>query len=210
MQAAATATPFAMDALSQHLLERKELTLWRRVFLASEDRRIDFEEDTVYLVCTDAPRHRWNPSELAAFAQRFGGWHEPLGELDALLAFTDAGGAMRAALLLQQIGADCSIRAAMTTARCSIACIEADGETRRVAVLPPVATRPEDTLRRVPPSTLVICSDCYQALEPLLAEEARDVLVTTEYDPGEQPEASITLLPHATCAMSTFAGLGAV
>jgi hypothetical protein len=205
---AATVTPFAMDALSQHLLERKELTLWRRVFLATEERRVEFEEDTVYLVCTDAPRHRWNPSELAALAQRFGGWHEPLGEVDALLAFRDAAGAMRAALLLQQIGADSSVRAAVSTAYCSIACIEADGDTRRVAVLPPLAVAPEDTLRRVPPSTLVICANCYEALEPLLAEEARDVLVTTEYDPGELPEASITLLPHATCAMSTFAGLG--
>jgi hypothetical protein len=205
---AATVTPFAMDALSQHLLERKELTLWRRVFLATEERRVAFEEDTVYLVCTDAPRHRWNPSELAALAQRFGGWHEPLGEVDALLAFRDAAGAMRAALLLQQIGAESSVRAAVSTAYCSIACIEADGERRCVAVLPPLAVTPEDTLRRVPPSTLVICANCYEALEPLLAEEARDVLVTTEYDPGELPEASITLLPHATCAMSTFAGLG--
>jgi hypothetical protein len=197
-----------MDALSQHLLERKELTLWRKVFLATPDRCVEFLEGTVYLVCTDAPRHRWEPSELALFAERFGGWCEPLGDGDALLAFAEAGGAMRAALLLQQVGADSSVRAAVTMAQCSVACIDADGETRRVAVLPPEACRPEETLRRVPPSTLVICSDCYPALEPLLAEEARDVLVTTEYDPGELPEASITLLPHATCAMSTFAGLG--
>jgi hypothetical protein len=208
MPAAATATPFAMDALSQHLLERKELTLWRRVFLATGERRVEFDEGTLYLVCTDAPRHRWDPSELALFAQRFGGWHEPLGDDDALLAFPDAAGAMRAALLLQQIGADCSVRAAVTMAHCTVACIETDGETRRVAVLPPDACRPEESLRRVPPSTLVICADCYADLEPLLAEEARDVLVTTEFDPGELPEASITLLPHATCEMSTFAGLG--
>jgi hypothetical protein len=204
---AAPATPLAMDTLSQHLLEHKERTLWRKVFLAGEQCQVEFLDGDLYLVCTDAPRHRWHASELELFAQRFGGWHEPLGDGDALLAFRDPACALRAALLLQQVGADSSVRAALTTARCSVACIDADGGMRCV-VLPPESCQPEEALRRVPPSTLLICSDTYAALEPLLAEEAGDVLVTTEYDPGELPEASITLLPQATSAMSTFAGLG--
>jgi hypothetical protein len=204
---AAPATPFAMETLSQHLLEHKERSLWRKVFLADGGCPVEFLQGDLYLVCTDAPRHRWQASELTLFAQRFGGWHEPLGEEDALLAFPEPASALRAALLLQQLGVDTSVRAAVTTARCDVACIAGDGGPRRI-VLPPQACQPEEALRRVAPSTVLICADSYGALEPLLADEGQDVLVTTECDPGELPEACITLLPQATSAMSTFAGLG--
>jgi hypothetical protein len=205
---AAPATPLALDTLSQHLLEHQERALWCKVFLACDGCPVEFLQGDLYLVCTDAPRHCWEAFDLSRFAERFDGWHEPLGGDDALMAFRDAAGALRAALVLQQLGADTGLRVAITTAKCSVACIgDSDGAMRRI-VMPPEACQPEAALRRVPASAVLICADSYAALEPLLAHEAGDVLVTTEYDPGDLAEACITLLPQATSGMSTFAGLG--
>jgi hypothetical protein len=198
-----------MEALSDMLLRRHESALWRTVFLGSSPVPVSFHRTMLTLISTDAPRHGWQQAELARLAERFDGWCEPVGASgasSALLCFPEGGPALRAALLLQKIGAETQVRAAVTGGICTLACIDVDGGSRRLMLLSE-DLRAEAALQLVPPGQVVISPEIYDELEPLLAAEA-GVLVATEFDTESVAHASITLLPPASSLQSTFAGLG--
>lgn len=207
MQAVRT-TPLVLEALSSRLLLESELALWRHVFLGGGQSSVRSLRGRLFLVYSDAPGQGWRSSELDLFAGRFGGWHEALGDATALLAFADGAAAVRAALLLQKLGADNGIRAVLTNAECTVAMVDDAEQGRRRVLVRADGANARKALRRAPASTLLVCAQAYAALEALLADEAHGVLVTTEYNERSIPEACVTLLPQATSAMSTFAGLG--
>ena len=196
-----------VDTLSELLLLRGEVALWRSLFLRTQPAAICFEREQLTLLCTDAPTRGWRQSELALFAGRFDGWCEPGSGRRALLSFTQSVLALRAALLLQKIGAETGVRIALTSAACMVAWFEVDGGIHRL-VLPPEDGRAEAALAGVAPGAVVIAPETHEAMEPLLAHEAAGALVATEYDAQDVPHVSITLLPNASAAASTFAGLG--
>jgi hypothetical protein len=197
-----------MEALSDLLLRRHEAALWREVFLGSTPRPVCFEEATLTLVCTDAPCHSWRQAELAKLAARFGGWCESVGARSALLCFSQPQLAVRAALLLQKIGADLQVRSAVLAGKCKVAGIDVDGELRHF-VLASQEGLAEAALQRVAPGVVEIAPETYEKLDALLAEETGGALVMTEFDDTEAAtQTSITLVPTRSAAMSTFAGLG--
>jgi hypothetical protein len=197
-----------MEVLSDLLLQRHEPALWREVFLGNATRPVTFEQATLTMVCTDAPDHGWRRAELAALAGRFGGWCEMAESRTALLCFSEPALALRAALLLQKIGAETQVRAFVTAGPCTVAYIEVEQDLRHF-VLPSQEQRATDSLLRVAAGAVEISAEIYEELEPLLADETGGALVMTEFDDTESAtQTSITLVPTPSAAMSTFAGLG--
>lgn len=196
-----------LKTLSEHLLRHVPVASWRKLFLGPAAQAIRFERRVLTLLYADALSHGWTASEVAMLAGRFQGQGELCGPGAVLFSFEHPLPALRAALLLQKIGADTGVSAGLTTGICTVAVFELDGEMRRM-VLPPEAARAETRARQAPPATIVISPETYELLEPLLADEVRDGLVTAECEGERVVQVSITLAPPANADLSTFAGLG--
>lgn len=196
-----------LAALSEHLLRNAGAAVWRKVFLRSGNPAIRFERRVLTLLYANALGPGWGVSEVEFLAQRFEGWGELCSGDDVLLSFEHPLQALRAALLLQKLGADTGVGAGLTTGLCTIAHFELDGEACRM-VLPPEATRPEASARRAPPGTVVIGAETYELLAHCLVDEVRDGLIATECEADRVTQVSITLAPHSGADLSTFAGLG--
>jgi hypothetical protein len=54
----------------------------------------------------------------------------------------------------------------------------------------------------------VIGSETCELVAPFLADEVRDGLITTECEGERVTQVCITLAPHASADLSTFAGIG--
>jgi hypothetical protein len=195
-----------LELLSERLLRHASVSVWRKVFLGGGP-AVRFEQPMLTLLCSDAPARGWSLSELVLLAERFGGACEPCGDGEALFSFTQALPALRAALLLQKIGADTRVRSCITTGPCTVAVFEVDGQDRRM-VLPPEVTRAEAGVRGAASGAIVISPEAYDLLEPWISDEVRDGLVATECHADAITQVSITLAPHNSEALSTFAGLG--
>ncbi|QJW84026.1 hypothetical protein HK414_09095 [Ramlibacter terrae] len=159
------------------------------------------------LLYADALRHGWQLAEVELLAQQFDGRTQACSGGGVLLSFDHPLVALRAALLLQKIGADTGVSAGLTTGQCTVAHFKVDGKACSL-VLPPEATRAEERARRAPPATVVIGPETHDLLAHCPADEVEGGLVTTECEGDRVTQVSITLAPHVTADLSTFAGPG--
>jgi len=90
---------------------------------------------------------------------------------------------------------------------CTEACYEAATGTRRLVVGAPIEAA-EASLGQSVPGTIVLCAQSYALLAEQIGEHAPDGLLATEMEDETVRQASITLAPPASAALSTFAGLG--
>lgn len=193
-------------ALSDQLLRHASVGVWRKVFLHG-DAGLRFERRVQTLLHANALSRGWELEELAQLAGRFDGRAEPCARGEALLSFDHPLNALRAALLLQKVGADTGVTSGLATGECTVAHFLLDGRACRMT-LPPEAARAEARARHAPPGTIVMGADTYDLLEPFMADEVQDGLVAIESDGERVAHVSITLAPHANAALSTFAGIG--
>ncbi|HEX7892496.1 MAG TPA: hypothetical protein VF522_24300 [Ramlibacter sp.] len=196
-----------LEALSQRMLRHCDVEAWRQLFLGPAYGTIRFEAAQLTLVAADAPLDSCSGEEAALLAARLGGNPEPSAGVDLVLSFRSAAAALGAALLLQRLSPRRRVRTAISTYPCTVACYEVDGTQRRL-VLGEAMEQAEAALERAVPGTVLITAETYALIGERIAEYVPDGLVATELEDDRVRQASITLAPHASAPMSTFAGLG--
>ena len=198
-----------LEMLSQRVLWRGDVAFWRRLFLGPACAGIRFEARRLTLVAGDAPLAGIHHGELEHLAARVKGEVQIAARADFALSFDDAATALDAALMLQRLSEGRRVRMAVSTVVCMVALFELDGREYRVVVGPEM-DEAEDALRRASPGTIVVSAETHDELGGDFADSVRDGVVTTEMDDQGVTQASITLAPHRSAALSTFAGLGLV
>lgn len=197
-----------LEALSQRMLRHCDVELWRQLFLGPAYASIRFEVAQRTVLAADAPLASFSGDESAMLAARFGAEVEPSGEVDLLLSFQQPSAALRAAMVLQRLASRRRVRAALSTALCTIACYEMDGVAHRMIVGSEIE-RAADAIAQAAPGTIVISAETYAFIGDRISEQVPDGLVLTELEHDHTVrQASITLAPPASAALSTFAGLG--
>jgi hypothetical protein len=68
----------------------------------------------------------------------------------------------------------------------------------------------EEAVARAAAGTILVSAETHEQMGGDFADSVRDGVVTTEMDEQGVTQACITLAPHRSAAMSTFAGLGRV
>lgn len=196
-----------LEALSQRMLRHCDVEVWRQLFLGPAYGTIRFEVAQLTVLAADAPLEGCSPEEAAALAEHLGGELEPSSQVDLVLSFRDPEAALRAAMLLQRLAAGRRVRSALSTHLCTVARYEADGRQRRLVVGAEIE-RAEVAVARAVPGTIVLSAETYTLLGDRIADQVPDGLLATELEDDQVREASITLAPHASAPLSTFAGLG--
>lgn len=204
---AAGGAALLLDALCERLLRHCDVDVWRQVFLGPAYQTIRFEVVPLTLVATDDPLADISPNEGAELAARFGGHAEPSRVADLVLSFREAADALRAALVLQRLSGGRRVRTVLSTALCTVACFELEGRPCRMVVGREIE-QAEAGVRLAAGGTIVVSAETYAVLGDGISEQVSDGLVTTEMEDETVTQASITLAPHASAPMSTFAGLG--
>jgi hypothetical protein len=198
-----------LETLSQRMLRHCHVEQWREVFLGAAYETIRFDVAQRTVVATDAPLASFSAEEAAALAARLGGVREPSVTVDLVLSFEDPADALRAAMLLQRLAAGRRVRTSLSTAPCTLACYELGGEVRRLIIGAEIH-RAEAAMEQAVPGTVVVSAETYALLGERINEHVPDGLVATELEHETVRQASITLAPHASAPMSTFAGLGLI
>lgn len=196
-----------LDTLSQRVLRHSDVEVWRQIFLGPAYATLRFETAALTIVAADAPMTAVSGEESEQLAARLGGRPEPSAHVDLLLSFRDPAAALGAAMLLQRLSSRRKIRTAISTALCTVACYEHEGELRRLVVGAEI-DQAEAAVARAVPGTVVISAETYALIGDHIAEYVPDGLLATELEDDRVRQASITLAPHASAPMSTFAGLG--
>lgn len=205
--APAGARALMLEAFSNRMLRHGDVDAWRRVFLGPAYGSIRFETAQVTLVAADAPLAAISPEERQELADRLGGDLQPSRRVELVLAFDDAASALRGAVMLQRLSAGRRVRTALTSAVCTVACFDAERVGQRVLFGPEVEEA-EAGLEHAARGTIVLAASTYALLGEGVGEQVQDGVLTTELDQQTVTRACITLAPHASAAMSTFAGLG--
>lgn len=196
-----------LEALSQRVLRHCDVEVWRELFLGAAYATIRFEVAQRTVVATDAPLDSFSREEAALLATHLGGDVEPSAAVDLVLSFPQPVAALRAAMVLQRLSAGRRVRTSLSTALCTIACYETESGSRRLMVGPELA-RAEKAVAQAVPGTIVLTAETYALLGDRINEHVPDGLLATELEDETVQQASITLAPHASAPMSTFAGLG--
>ena len=196
-----------LEAFSNRMLRHGDVDAWRRVFLGPAYGSIQFETVQVTIVAADAPLAAISAEERQELADRLGGDMQPSRQVELVLAFDDAAIALRGAVMLQRLSAGRRVRTALTSALCTVASFDAERVGQRV-VFGPEVEEAEAALAQAARGTIVLSASTYALLGEGVGDQVRDGVVTTELDQQTVTRACITLAPHASAAMSTFAGLG--
>ena len=75
-------------------------------------------------------------------------------------------------------------------------------------VVGPEMDEAEERWTRAAAGTILVSAETHELLGGDFADSVRDGVVTTEMDEQGVTQACITLAPHRSAALSTFAGLG--
>lgn len=196
-----------MESLSQRVLWRGDIGLWRRLFLGAACATIRFEARQLTLLAGDAPLADIHRGELERLAACLGGEVQIASRADLLLSFAGAETALEAAVTLQRLSEGRRVRIAVSTVLCMVACFELDGRGHRLVVGPELEEA-EQALARAAAGTILVSAETHELLGGDFADSVNDAVVTTEMDEQGVTQACITLAPHRCAAMSTFAGLG--
>lgn len=196
-----------LESLSQRVLWRGDIAFWRRLFLGAACATIRFEARQLTLLAGDAPLAGIHRGELERLAIRVGGEVQIASRADMVLSFSEPDIALEAAVTLQRLSEGRRVRIAVSTVLCMVACFEVDGREHRVVVGPEMEEA-EEALARAAAGTILVSAETHEQLGGDFADSVRDGVVTTEMDEQGVTQACITLAPHRSAAMSTFAGLG--
>jgi hypothetical protein len=194
-----------MEALSQRVLRHWSVDAWRELFLGAGYATIRFEQAQLTLLAADLPTGV-SAEEATLLVQRLGGDSEPTRLAQGMFSFRDPVMALQAALLLQRLSPRRKIRAALSTVECTVALFHLGDRLRRLAVDRDIELTGASVQEAVPGTIVLTAETC--ALLGDGIHELHDGLVATELDDETVTRASITLAPHASAPMSTFAGLG--
>lgn len=197
-----------MEALCERLLRHGDVDLWRQVFLGSAYETIRFETSPLTLLATDDPLADISASEGAELAARLGGRAEPSKVAELVLSFRRATDALRAGVILQRLAGRRQIRSVLSTAPCTVASFELQGGTCRMVVGREIE-RAESGVRQAAAGTIMVSAETYAVLGDRI-DQLSDGLVIAEMQDETVMHATITLAPHGSADMSTFAGLGLV
>ena len=196
-----------LDSLSQRVLWRGDIAFWRRLFLGPACATIRFEARQLTLLAGDAPLAGIHRGELEQLALRVGGDVQIPSRADLVLSFSEPETALEAAVTLQRLSEGRGVRVAVSTVLCMVACFELDGRQHRVVVGPEMEEA-EEALGRAAAGTILVSAETHEQMGGDFADSVRDGVVTTEMDEQGVTQTCITLAPHRSAAMSTFAGLG--
>lgn len=196
-----------LEALSNRVLRHCDVEVWRELFLGPAYATIRFEVAQRTVVATDAPLDAFSGDEAALLASHVGGEAEPSTAVDLVLSFPQPAAALQAAMVLQRLSAGRRVRTSISTALCTVACYETENGPRHLIVGAEIE-RAEKAVANAVPGTIVLSAETYALLGDRINEHVPDGLVATELDDETVRQASITLAPHASAPMSTFAGLG--
>ena len=195
------------NALSQRMLRHCGVSAWREAFLGAASATMRFEARQYTLLAADAPLASFSEEEARLLAEHLGAQLQPSANVDLVLAFVQPAAALHAAMVLQRLATGQRVRCALTTAMYTEACYETQDGTRRLVVGSDLDAA-EGALRESVPGTIVLCAQSYALLAEQIADHAPDGLLATELEDEQVRQASITLAPPASAALSTFAGLG--
>jgi hypothetical protein len=195
------------DALSQRMLRHCGVTAWREAFLGAANATLRFEARQYTLLASDAPLAAFSEEEARLLAEHLGGRVQPSEKVDLVLAFAQPAAALHAAMVLQRLATGQRVRSALTTGMCTEAEYETQEGTRRLVVGTGIEAA-EASLPQAVPGTIVLCAQSYALLADQISDHAPDGMLATELDDETVRQASITLAPPASAALSTFAGLG--
>jgi hypothetical protein len=198
-----------LEELSQRVLWRGDVAFWRRLFLGPACATIRFEARQLTLLAGDAPLAGIHRGELERLATRVGGEVQIARRADLVLSFDEPDTALEAAVMLQRLSEGRRVRTAITTVLCMVACFEVDGREYRV-VIGPEMDEAEDAVLRAASGTILVSAETHDQMGGEFSDSVRDGVVTTEMDEQGVTQACITLAPHRSAALSTFAGLGLV
>jgi hypothetical protein len=198
-----------LESLSQRVLWRGDIGFWRTLFLGPACASIRFEAQQLTLLAGDAPLAGIHRAELERLATRVGGELQIPRRADMVLSFDSAVAALEAAVVLQRLSEGRRVRIAVNTVLCMVACFEVDGRAHRVVVGTEI-DEAEEALAHAAAGTILVSGETHELLGADFADSVRDGVVTTEMDEQGVTQACITLAPHRSAAMSTFAGLGLV
>lgn len=196
-----------LEAFSNRMLRHGDVDAWRRIFLGPAYGSIRFEAVQVTLVAADAPLAAISAEERQELADRLGGDLQPSRRVELVLAFDDAASALRGAVMLQRLSAGRRVRTTLSSAVCTVACFDAERVGQRV-VFGAEVEEAEAGLAQAARGTIVLSASTYSLLGDDVGEQVKDGVLTTELDQQTVTRACITLAPHASAALSTFAGLG--
>ena len=196
-----------LESLSQRVLWRGDIGFWRKLFLGPACASIRFEARQLTLLAGDAPLAGIHRGELERLAQRVGGDVQIASRADLVLSFPEPDTALEAAVMLQHLSEARRIRIAVSTVLCMVAYFEVEGQAHRVVVGPEM-DEAEEALERAAAGTILVSGETHELMGGDFADSVRDGVVTTEMDEQGVTQACITLAPHRSAAMSTFAGLG--
>ena len=196
-----------LEDLSQRVLWRGDIAFWRKLFLGAACATIRFEARHLTLLAGDAPLAGIHRGELEKLATRVGGEVQIPRRADVVLSFDEPETAQEAAVVLQRLSEGRRVRTAVTTVLCMVACFELEGRGYRIVVGPELEEAEEAVLRAAQ-GTILVSAETHEQVGGDFADSVRDGVVTTEMDEQGVTQACITLAPHRSAAMSTFAGLG--
>ena len=195
------------EVLSQRLLRHCGVSAWREVFLGTASPTLRFAARQYTLLASDAPLADFSGEEARLLAEHLGARLQPSSAVELVLAFEQPVAALHAALVLQRLATGQRVRSALTTAMCTEASYDTADGARRLVIGGAIEAA-EAALGQAVPGTLVLCAQSYALLADQIAEHAPDGLLATELEDETVRQASITLAPTASAALSTFAGLG--
>ena len=196
-----------LESLSQQVLWRGDIGFWRELFLGDACATIRFEARQLTLLACDAPLAGIDRGELERLATCLGGEVQIATRADLVLSFASADTALEAAVVLQRLSEGHLVRTAVSTDLCMVACFELGGREHRMVVGPEIAEA-ETALARTAAGTILVSAETHELLGSDFAQSVSNAVITTEMDEQGVTQACITLAPHRSAAMSTFAGLG--
>ncbi|WP_332815548.1 hypothetical protein [Ramlibacter sp.] len=196
-----------IEAMSHRILRHGNVDVWRRLFIGSHYKSIQYEAEELTLLAADAALVSADPQESERLLAQLGGEKQPSRRVDMLLSFRDAPAAVRAAVTLQRVSGGHLLRTKVRTCLCNVASFELDGTVRR-RVFGHEIDAVEEALSEAARGVVTLSARTYELVGESLSAQLKNAMIATEIDDGTVTRAYIALTPDAAAPLSTFAGLG--
>lgn len=195
------------DALSERILRHGDVDVWKRLFLGSAPRSVQYKAEALTLLVADAALAAPEAHEREQLIALLGGESQPSRRVDLLLSYPDPAAAVRAAITLQRLSGSHMLRCKVRTGLFDVARFELDGEKYRLLVGPEIAAT-EEALSQAARGVVTLSAKTYEMVNEKLSTQLKNAMVATEMQDEIVTLAYIALTPPASAPMSTFAGLG--
>lgn len=195
------------DALSDRILRHGDVDVWKRLFIGSAYRSVQYRTEELTLLVADAALLAAGPQGRQQLVGWLGGDSQPSRRVDLLLTYRDADTAVRDAINLQRMSDGHMLRCEVRTGSFSVAHFELDGVAYRRLVGPEIEAA-EEALALAARGVVTLSARTYELVDAKLSTKLKNAVVATEMQDETVTRACIALTPHASAPMSTFAGLG--